>query len=206
MWPMGRFLEFVFPCGSANDMLIHCTKIACERLKIMPPDAKGEYDPLYSWRMHVLQSGRERIAVFMNDASRYCVVIAGIRARHWQCIPELFIEHLRQVMLADGIDHGAISAYFAAAGEMAYFLNHDRQMTSWLNKTCEAVWWGFERFSSALDVSLFVCHFLAGSNSEKTYWVPSDRFKELILPKDNERKKVQIFGVIWDGHTIPRTN
>lgn len=49
-------------------MLIHCTQRACERLKITPPVIDVEYNPMYSWRLNIVEEGR-RLVVFMNDAN-----------------------------------------------------------------------------------------------------------------------------------------
>lgn len=125
-------------------MLIHCTKRACERLKITPPVVEKEYNPLYSWRLNVVEEGRRRLVVFMNDASRYCVTLDGIKANDWSKLLKIFTERLREIMLAEQINPDIIERYFSEAGEVEYFRNNDRQMTSWLNKACEAACLGYE--------------------------------------------------------------
>jgi len=73
-------------------MHIHCTKRACERLKISTPVATTEYNPLYSWRLNVVEEGHKRIVVFMHDTSRFCVVLDNIKAKDWPKLTNIFLK------------------------------------------------------------------------------------------------------------------
>jgi len=160
-------------------MLIHCTKLACKRLKISPPVIEKEYNPIHSWRLHVVEQGRQRVLVFMNDATRYCVALKGIKAKDWPKLSRLFIERLREVMLADQIVPDVVDHYLSISGEIEYYRNNDKKMTSWLNKTCESVCYGYQYRDNDISLSLYACHFLAGTKGEK-YWEPSEKFREYI--------------------------
>ncbi|MCL1914767.1 MAG: hypothetical protein FWG10_13045 [Eubacteriaceae bacterium] len=137
-------------------MLVHCTKRACERLKITPPAITTEYNPLYSWRLNIIEEGRTRLVVFMNNASRYCVVLDGIKAKDWPKLSKVFVERLRDVMLAEQINPDIIDRYLSEAGEIEYLRNNNRQMTSWLNKACETACFGYQNYDNDIDISLCV--------------------------------------------------
>jgi len=157
-------------------MLIHCTKRACERLKITPPVASDDYNPLYSWRLNVVEEGRRRLVVFMHDVSRYCIALDTIKAKDWPKLPQLFEQRLMDVLFAEQINPDIIDHYLSEAGKIEYYRNNDRQMTSWLNKTCEAACLGYCIYDDDVDISLFACQYLVGTKNEKDYWEPSEKF------------------------------
>jgi hypothetical protein len=161
-------------------MLIHCTKRACERLKITPPEMPAEFDPLYSWRLNIVEDGRKRLVVFMNDASRYTVAIDGIKAKDWAKLPKLFEQNLRDVLLDDQINPDLIDLYINNAGEFEYVRNTDKQMTVWVNKACETACIGYIHYDTDVEISRFGNHFLVGTKDGKDYWTPSERFYEKL--------------------------
>lgn len=57
-------------------------------------------DELYSWRANYVQGYGFRFVVFMNDASRFTIVINEAKAAKLKKLPELFIQTLRETFLA----------------------------------------------------------------------------------------------------------
>lgn len=157
-------------------MLIHCTKRACERLKISPSVVEKEYNPLYSWRLNVMEDGRKRLVVFVNDASRYCIALKGVKAKDWPKLPKLFVERLQEVLLAEQINPDIIDRYLSEAGKIEYFRNNDKQMTVWLNRACEAARLGYRNHDNDIDISFFANQYFVGTQDEKNYWKPIERF------------------------------
>jgi hypothetical protein len=174
-------------------MLIQCTKRACERLKITPPVAATEYNPLYSWRLNVVEEGRKRLVVFMHDISRYCVALDGIKAKDWPKLSKIFTERLRNVMLAEQINPVIIDRYFSNAGEVEYFRNNNTRMTSWLNKACEAAALGYRNHENDVDISLFASRFLVGTKNEKDYWEPREKFHACLSEYGLPLKRCRAF-------------
>lgn len=165
-------------------MLINCTKRACERLKITPPSAPAQFDPLYSWRLNVVEEGRRRLVVFMNDLSRYAVVINGLKANDWAKLPKLFEQNLREVMLTEQINPDLIDLYLKNADDFEYVRNTDKKMTSWINKACETACHGYSIRDTNAAISLFVNHDFVGTKDEKNYWMPNERFYEKLHHSD----------------------
>ena len=174
-------------------MLIHCTKRACEHLKITPSAVTKEYNPLYSWRLNIAEKGRQRLVVFMNEASHYCVMLCDIKAKHFSKLPQIFTERLREVMLAEQINPDIIDRYFAEAGEIEYFRNSNQQMTAWLNKACDYVWLGYRKRDTDIDISLFACDIHVGTKDEKDYWKPSERFHSYLSKYGLPLKRCRAF-------------
>ena len=161
-------------------MLIHCARRACERLKITPPVATIEFDPLYSWRLNIVEDGRKRLVVFMNDASRYTVTIYGLKAKDWAKLPTLFEQKLRNVLLDDQINPGLIDLYIYNAGKFEYVRNTDKLMTAWMNKACETACIGYINYDTDVEISRFGNHYLVGKKNGKDYWWPYERFYEKL--------------------------
>jgi hypothetical protein len=179
-------------------MLIHCTKRACERLKITPLVAEKEYNPLYSWRLNVVEDGRKRLVVFMNDASRYCVVLDGIKAKDWAKLPQIFAGRLREVLLAEQINPDIIDRYLAEAGSAAYFKNADSRMTAWINKACELACRGYSIRDTDVEISLFANHYHVGTKNEKDCYEPTERFYTLLSEYGLPLKRCRAFEFMVD--------
>jgi hypothetical protein len=174
-------------------MLIHCTKKVCERLKITPPEASVEFDPLYSWRLNVIEEGRRRLVVFMNDASRYVVAIDGVKYNDWAKLPKLIEKNLRDVMLDEQINPEIVDLYISNAGNIEYVKNTDKQMTAWINKACENVCIAYRNHDTNVAISRFVNHYLVGTKSEKDYWQPNERFYEKLYSFGLPLKRFRAF-------------
>ena len=174
-------------------MLIHCTKRACERLKISPSVTTTEYNPLYSWRLNIVEEGRKRIVVFMHDTSRFCVVLGNIKARDWSKLPNIFLERLREILLAEQVNPDIIDRYLSEAGDIAYLKNNDRKMTAWVNKASEAACIGYCNYEGDIDISLFVNRYLVGTKDEKDYWEPRERFYSCLFEYGLPLKRCRAF-------------
>jgi hypothetical protein len=162
-------------------------------LKIQPPFSPDDFDPLYSWRLNVVEEGRKRLVVFMNDASRFGVVLEGIKANDWSKLPKLFEENLRAVMLAEQINPDLIDLYFENAGAVNYFRNNDKQMTAWINKACETACIAYSHYYGNVAISLCVSHDIVGTKAQKDCWQPNEQFYEKLSQFGLPLKKCRAF-------------
>jgi hypothetical protein len=136
----------------AYSMVLHLTKTLAEKLNVKPAEAPAT-DDFLSWRAHYIQAHRQRFVVFMNDASRFTVVLNKANAAALKKLPELFIKNLREALLARYINPDVIDAYITELGEIRYTKNSDRKRTAQLNKNIETVWWAFSReYSNDADL------------------------------------------------------
>ena len=78
-------------------MLVHCTDKASKCLKIKPPDAPAKFDPLYSWRLNIIEKRGRRLVIFMNDAIRYGVALGSLKIADLKNLQNLFTQTLRNV-------------------------------------------------------------------------------------------------------------
>jgi hypothetical protein len=125
-----------------------------DRLKLAPIVQSVE-DEFLSWRANYVQEHGQRFVVFMNDASRFSVVINEAKAARLKKLPELFASVLRDTLLAIGVNPEVADKYIAELGDITYSKNSDRKKTAQLNKHTDRAWWGFRDNSSDVELSLF---------------------------------------------------
>lgn len=81
------------------------------------PVELGEIDPLFSWHVNILQLRKKHI-IFVNDSSRLCLIIDGIRSGQAGKLQEKFNAELKEYLLAEGLRRSRIEQYFLEAGEI----------------------------------------------------------------------------------------
>ena len=135
-------------------MILHLTKNLADKLKLSPKPMTAA-DVFFSWRANYAQGHGFRFVVFMNDASRFTVVINEAKAARLRKLPELFIQTLRETFLALGVNPEVADRYISELGEVTYARNTDRKRTAQLSKNTEAAWWALENFSGDAELSLY---------------------------------------------------
>lgn len=123
-------------------------------MKVVPVEIT-ESESLFSWHANILQLKRKHI-IFVNDSSRLCLIIDGIRSSQAGKLQDKFISSLKEYLLLEGVRKSLIDQYFLEAGEieigktnnksvigtmteMAFYcdnviFNHPHDVSMWLNK------------------------------------------------------------------------
>jgi len=114
------------------------------------PTAAGE--DLFSWRAHYVQGSGFRFVVFMNDASRFTVVIGDAKAARLKKLNEIFIKNLREALLAHRVNPEVVDRYIAELGEIRYAKNTDRKKTAQLTQSVAEMWRALQRHSGDADI------------------------------------------------------
>ena len=162
-------------------MNLYLTKKLNDKLKI---ELKPEQpiDGLYKWRANYIQEQGQRFVVFMNDASKFTIVINEVKVAKLKKLSLLFIETLRATLLAISINPDVVDRYAKELGEITYIKNSDRRKTAWLNKCTEAAWWSLTKFSGDVDLSIYANEYLHGSvlENDKDYSTPKENIVNLL--------------------------
>ncbi|WII39957.1 DUF6933 domain-containing protein [Paenibacillus thiaminolyticus] len=82
------------------------------------PAELGGTDPLFSWHVNILQLRRKHI-IFVNDSSRLCLIVNGIRSSQVVKLQEKFISKLEEYLLLEGVKRSLINQYLFEAGEVS---------------------------------------------------------------------------------------
>ncbi|GKV68885.1 hypothetical protein NCCP2716_13830 [Sporosarcina sp. NCCP-2716] len=147
-------------------MNIHATKKLFDSIPFGAETIVTPEDSLYSWHANLLVIDRRKALVLMNEATRYAVVLYGVKAKDLKRIDQLVGESIRTMLLADHVDESVIDQYFEKAGGVTFHKSKNRSLTSRLNKACETVWFLGDELTLAEPVSVLASkrlnHLLVG--------------------------------------------
>ncbi|MFD1927996.1 plasmid pRiA4b ORF-3 family protein [Sporosarcina siberiensis] len=117
-------------------MQIGCTKKLLDVLKAESITA-SEVDPLFSWHANVLIFNRKKVVVFINETTRYVVVLFGIKAKEFNKFNEVVLQAIRESFQSEGIKEEVINNYFLRVNEVTITKSKDRTSVARLNKASE---------------------------------------------------------------------
>jgi hypothetical protein len=160
-------------------MTLHITKKLADKLNLNPV-AESVTDEFLSWRANYVQGHGKRFVVFMNDASRFTVILNEAKAAKLKKLPELFITALRDAFLAIGVNSEVIDRYIADLGSVTYAKNSDRKKTAQLNKSADLTWWALRDYTSDVELSLCVSNIECGTFSSDEAFTPRIKMLELL--------------------------
>ncbi|RRJ61717.1 hypothetical protein EHV15_01045 [Paenibacillus oralis] len=95
-------------------------------MKVTPVDI-GEVDPLFCWHVNILQLKRKHI-IFVNNSSRLCLILDGIRSSQLSKLQEKFKSELKEYLQLEGIKKSVIEQYFFEAGEVSIGITNDKSV------------------------------------------------------------------------------
>lgn len=164
-------------------MNICCTKKLQDELVIKPsvPEALA---PLFSWHANFLRVNRKKAVVLVNDASRYNIVLYGLKAKNFTKLSELIPQAIRETLLSDGVNPEIIDDYLSAAGAISFTKTNGAKPVAWLNKGCEAAEIFSEHYvgSSIVqsDISKKANRHIFMEMNKQNYKHPQEVFYELL--------------------------
>lgn len=139
--------------GAIYMLALRFTQKLLKDMKVIPVEL-GDIDPFFSWHVNILRLRRKHI-IFVNDSSRLCLVINGVRSSQVGKLKEKLRAELKEYLLLEGAKKEIIEQYFLEVGEirigktnnksvlgtmneMAFYssikeFNHTFDLTAWLN-------------------------------------------------------------------------
>ena len=154
-------------------MTLHITKKLADKLKISP-EVEPVGNELYSWRANYVQEHGFRFIVFMNDASRFTVVLNEVKAVKLKKLPELFICTLREALLSISVNPDVIDRYITDLGNIKYAKNSDRKRTAQLNKNIDNTWWALRSLTDDVDLSYYVNQMIYNTSGMDAVMIPAE--------------------------------
>ena len=134
-------------------MVFHCTKTLLDKLEkanveICPvEDCEDVSGGLFSWYCHLITVDRCKAVVFLNQLTRYAVVLYRPKADDFERLGELFLEGLRVALAREGFTKEIIEAYVERCGQGQFTKNARKESIGHLNSACREV----KKFSVLLD-------------------------------------------------------
>lgn len=134
-------------------MILYLTKKLSDKLKIFPV-AETASDDFFTWQANYVQEHGQRFLVFMNDATRFTVVINEAKAAKLKKTSEIFIQTLRNILLALCVNPEVIDLYIADLGDIVFSKNNDRKKIAWLNKSVDNTWYALNYSKDDVELSI----------------------------------------------------
>lgn len=97
------------------------------------PVELGERDPLFSWHVNILQLRRKHI-IFVNDSSRLCLIVNGIRSSQLEKLQEKFLSELKEYLLLEGVRKSLVNQYLFEAGEVSIGKTNAKSVLGTMNE------------------------------------------------------------------------
>ncbi|NLK51534.1 MAG: plasmid pRiA4b ORF-3 family protein, partial [Syntrophomonadaceae bacterium] len=160
-------------------MLIHCTKKLLDELKIAPSVTPDDFDPLFSWRAHIITVNRRKTVVLMCDLNRYVVVLYGLKAKDFKELNQRIVAAIRNTLLKEQVNSDVAELYLAQAGEVVFVRNADRSQTARLNKACDNVCFALRDIDDDYnDTAGVLASYLLVGGTEKEFFHPNEKMIE----------------------------
>ncbi len=112
-------------------------------MKVAPIELE-EVNSLFSWHVNILQLRKKHI-IFVNDLSRLCLVMDGIRSAQRVKQQEKFMTELKEYLQIEGLKKSQIEQYFFEAGEVSIGKTNDRSVLGTMKEMslyCDGVEFG----------------------------------------------------------------
>lgn len=121
-------------------------------MKVVPVEIT-ESESLFSWHANILQLKRKHI-IFVNDSSRLCLIIDGIRSSQAGKLQDKFISSLKEYLLLEGVRKSLIDQYFLEAGEIEIGKTNNKSVIGTMNEM--ALYCDNVIFNHPHDVSIWL--------------------------------------------------
>lgn len=141
------------------------------------PAELGEVNTFFSWHANILQLKKKYI-IFVNDSSRLCIVIGGIRTSQLDKLQEKFMTELREYLQLEGIKKSHIDQYFFEAGKIVIGKTDDRSVlgtVTEMSQYCKSV-----EFDHTFDLSAWL---------NKMIYKPIDYHEPINVFKEHIKRK-----------------
>ncbi|WEG13402.1 plasmid pRiA4b ORF-3 family protein [Pullulanibacillus sp. KACC 23026] len=162
-------------------MYIQATKKLLDQLEIKGASPTREEEALFTWHANLITINRRKTVVLVNDASRYCLVLYGMKKKDWESWETLILSAIRKVLLDEGISEEVVERYIEQAGLVDTYKSKNRQTTAWVNKACDYVQlfeYDFDEHASLVqtEMSKKVSRYLVGlGTGTSDYFVPYEQ-------------------------------
>jgi hypothetical protein len=115
-------------------MLLQCTKKLLDKLGIESLSVNNDTKDINSWHANLVNLNGEEGVVFVNDETKYSVVLLNLTTFDLRDIEELFFEGLKNLLRQECIDESLIEKFIQGSSEICYSKTKDRSHISTMNE------------------------------------------------------------------------
>ena len=121
-------------------MQIALTQKLSKAIKINPPSASEDEDPLFCWTANWTKawgSGRtENMLVLINNATRFTVAIYQVKRKNLKSALRKIQTAISDTLLSMKLNSEIVEEYIRRAGDLKFVQNHSRKAASLITKAC----------------------------------------------------------------------
>ena len=126
-------------------MIVSCTKKLADALKIKVFEVVPlRRNPLFEWHANFFVYQRRKGVIVMNNLTRYCVVLYGLKAEHFKKFNELVLSAIEQTLRAEGFSDEVISNFVRTSARVIYAKSSDRSILAQMNYVMYHIEWRLE--------------------------------------------------------------
>ncbi|MDT9718596.1 DUF6933 domain-containing protein [Paenibacillus sp. ClWae2A] len=107
---------------------ISCTKKLFDSSSFIEEQNNELEDELYKWHANVFRMAKKNNLIIMNNKTRYCFILFGIRKEHYKNFKEIFLNVLIENLKAEGISESLINNYISNANSIKFIKTYDRSV------------------------------------------------------------------------------
>ena len=136
-------------------MFLECTKKLADALKIKLFDVTPlRREPFYEWHANLFVFNRRKGMIMMNNQTRYCVILYGLKAEHFKDLRRIALSAIEQIFLAEGFSKETVGQYINHCGDVVFTKTHDKSVLSQMNDMLYLTSCWIEDYLPAADVCM----------------------------------------------------
>jgi len=164
-------------------MHIQCTKKLISFLNPEITDVNTD-DDLFAWHANYIIINRRKFLVLMNDLTRFCVVMFGVKKSDFKNFKTEMGKAIILTMGFEGYDEDLINKYLKGMGEVTYNKTKNRKLVAQLNRAVEDTWfYTEEHLYNQLhqpEIANMLNDTPVGTNNWKEVHWPKDKMLEYL--------------------------
>jgi hypothetical protein len=136
-------------------MIIECTKKLADAMKInLKPYDAANADSFYEWHSNLFMFDRRKGILLMNNKTRYCIVLYGVKMEHFKKFDKVVINAIKETFLAEGFDGHIVDKYISRCGNIEYTKTHDRSLLGQMKEFYISISWQIEEYLPNENINL----------------------------------------------------
>jgi hypothetical protein len=107
---------------------ISCTKKLFEQSHFFEEKDDETNDEFYKWHANVFRMAKKNNLILMNNKTRYCFILFGIKKEHYKNFNQLFIKSLIENLRAEDIPNNYIDDYVGKIDGLKFTKTYNRSV------------------------------------------------------------------------------
>jgi hypothetical protein len=139
---------------------------------------------IYAWHLNYQTILRKKFMVLMNDLTRYCVVLYGVKKSDLKEPIDFFRKSIMIAMAFDGLPQDLVLKYINGIKEVTYGKTKDRKLVAQLNRAMlDAEAYAYDALYDQIyqpEISGFLNRTPVGTNHWKEVHYPIEKMLEYL--------------------------